>query len=64
VAQGSSYKVITVNAGCGGNVSPGRIEQECNQMTADGYRLVMGYEAVTGWWFCQGKSAVLVFERQ
>jgi len=57
-----SYRVITVNAGCGGNVSPGRIEQECNRMTSEGYHLALGYEAMTGC-MCQGKSAVLVFSR-
>jgi len=58
----SSYKVITVNARCGGNVPPGKIQEECNRMSAEGYKLVMGYEAMTGW-ICKGKSSVLVFQR-
>lgn len=57
------YRVITVQAGCGGNVSHKRLEKVINEMTENGYRVVVVYEAHVGC-CCPTKAAVLIFERR
>ncbi len=59
----AQYKVMTINAGCCGNVSPKSIEKVCTDMSATGFRLVVAYEANVGA-CCQGKAAVLVFSSE
>jgi hypothetical protein len=59
------YKVMTVQPGCctGGNVSPTHIEGACNQMSGQGYKLVVAYESLVGCACCAKKCCVLVFTR-
>lgn len=57
------YRVITVQAGCGGNVNHKRLEKVINEMTENGYRIVVAYEAQVGC-ICREKAAVLIFERR
>ena len=57
-----NYKVVSVQAGCCGNVSTAAIERICDKMSKQGFDLVVAYEAMTGC-CCQNKAAVLVFRR-
>ena len=56
-------KSVEVSGCCTKNVKPSDIQNECESMAKDGYKLVLAYEAQVGCCCCAQKASVLFFEK-